>query len=122
MLLEPWYHFELEVPGECVGRALSDATRMGAEYEPPTMAGDRATLVGRVPASEVQDYALEVAAYTVAAGICTEFAGHAPCHDAERVRRPPISPRPICPIRPPVFCSLAPATPSSGTTSPPRRT
>ena len=48
VLLEPWYHFELEVPGECVGRALSDATRMGAEYEPPTMAGDRAKLVGRV--------------------------------------------------------------------------
>ena len=26
VLLEPWYHFELEVP-RCVGRALSDATR-----------------------------------------------------------------------------------------------
>ena len=86
VLLEPWYHFELEVPGECVGRALSDATRMGAEYEPPTMAGDRATLVGRVPASEVQDYALEVAAYTSGRGhLYLEFAGHAPCHDAERV-------------------------------------
>ena len=32
VLLEPWYRFELEVPGECVGRALSDATRMGADY------------------------------------------------------------------------------------------
>ncbi len=71
VLLEPWYHFELEVPGECVGRALSDATRMGAEYEPPTMAGDRAKLVGRVPTSEVQDYALEVAPTRAVAGICT---------------------------------------------------
>lgn len=86
VLLEPWYRFELEVPGECVGRALSDATRMGAEYEPPTMAGDRATLVGRVPASEVQDYALEVAAYTSGRGhLYLEFAGYAACHDAERV-------------------------------------
>ena len=86
VLLEPWYHFELEVPGECVGRALSDATRMGAEYEPPTMAGDRAKLVGRVPASEVQDYALEVAAYTSGRGhLYLEFAGYAACHDAERV-------------------------------------
>ena len=83
VLLEPWYHFELEVPGECVGRALSDATRMGAEYEPPTMAGDRAKLVGRVPASEVQDYALEVAAYTSGRGhLYLEFAGYAACHDA----------------------------------------
>ena len=74
------------MPGECVGRALSDATRMGAEYEPPTMAGDRAKLMGRVPASEVQDYALEVAAYTSGRGhLYLEFAGHAPCHDAERV-------------------------------------
>lgn len=86
VLLEPWYHFELEVPGECVGRALSDATRMGAEYEPPTMTGDRAKLVGRVPASEVQDYALEVAAYTSGRGhLYLEFAGYAACHDAERV-------------------------------------
>ena len=86
VLLEPWYRFELEVPGECVGRALSDATRMGAEYEPPTMAGDRAKLVGRVPASEVQDYALEVAAYTSGRGhLYLEFAGYAACHDAERV-------------------------------------
>ena len=93
VLLEPWYHFELEVPGECVGRALSDATRMGAEYEPPTMAEGRAmlagpagSLAGRVPASEVQDYALEVAAYTSGRGhLYLEFAGYAACHDAERV-------------------------------------
>ena len=86
VLLEPWYRFELEVPGECVGRALSDATRMGAEYEPPTMLDDRAKLVGRVPASEVQDYALEVAAYTSGRGhLYLEFAGYAACHDAERV-------------------------------------
>lgn len=59
---------------------------MGAEYKPPTMAGDRAKLVGRVPASEVQDYALEVAAYTSGRGhLYLEFAGYAACHDAERV-------------------------------------
>ena len=69
VLLEPWYRFELEVPGGVRGPgALSDATRMGAEDEPPTMAGDRAKLVGRVPASEVQDYALEAAAYTSGRG------------------------------------------------------
>ena len=50
------------------------------------MAGDRAKLVGRVPASEVQDYALEVAAYTSGRGhLYLEFAGYAACHDAERV-------------------------------------
>lgn len=42
--------------------------------------------MGRVPASEVQDYALEVAAYTSGRGhLYLEFAGYAACHDAERV-------------------------------------
>ena len=86
VLLEPWYRFELEVPSECVGRALADLTRMSAEYEPPAMTGERATLIGRVPASEVQDYALDVAAYTSGLGrLYLELAGYAPCHDAERV-------------------------------------
>ena len=86
VLLEPWYRFELEVPGACVGRALADFTRMAATFEPPAMAGDRAKLKGRVPASEVQDYALEVAAYTSGLGhLYLEFAGYAPAHDAERV-------------------------------------
>ena len=86
VLLEPWYRFELDGPGECVGRALADLTRMGAEYEPPAMTGERATLSGRAPASEVQDYALEVAAYTSGRGhLYLEFAGYAACHDAERV-------------------------------------
>ena len=113
------------MPGECVGRALSDATRMGAEYEPPTMAGDRAKLVGRVPASEVQDYALEVAAYTSGRGhLYLEFAGYAACHDAERVIvTAAYEPRPICPTRPiRSFALTAPVTRSNGTTYPPRRT
>ncbi len=86
VLLEPWYRFELDVPGECVGRALADLTRMGAEYEPPAMTGERATLSGRVPAAEVRDYALDVAAYTSGLGrLYLELSGYAPCHDAERV-------------------------------------
>lgn len=86
VLLEPWYRFELEVPSECVGRALTDLTRMSAEHEPPVMTGERAALIGRVPASEVQDYALDVAAYTSGLGrLYLEFAGYAPCHDTERV-------------------------------------
>ena len=58
----------------------------GCQYEPPTMAETERSLLGRVPASEVQDYALEVAAYTSGRGhLCLEFAGYAACHDAERV-------------------------------------
>ena len=108
VLLEPWYRFELDVPGECVGRALADLTRMGAEYEPPVMAGERATLSGRVPASEVQDYALDVAAYTSGLGrLYLELSGYAPCHDAERViERAVYEPEADLPNTPDsVFCS-----------------
>ena len=108
------------------GRALSDATRMGAEYEPPTMAGDRAKLVGRVPASEVQDYALEVAAYTSGRGhLYLEFAGYAACHDAERViEAAAYEPggRSAQHARFGLFCSTAPVTRSNGTAYPPQPT
>ena len=86
VLLEPWYRFELEVPSEGVGRALADLTRMAATFEPPAIRGETARLEGSVPASEVQDYALEVAAYTGGRGhLYLELAGYLPCHDAERV-------------------------------------
>ena len=86
VLLEPWYRFELEVPDGCVGRALADLSRMAAAFEPPAMACEAASIEGRVPASEVQDYALDVAAYTGGRGrLYLEFAGYLPCHDAERV-------------------------------------
>lgn len=85
-LLEPWYRFELEVPAACVGRALADLTRMAATFEPPAMNGETAAIEGRVPASEMQDYALDVAAYSGGRGhLYLEFAGYLPCHDAERV-------------------------------------
>ena len=84
-LLEPWYRFELEVPDGCVGRALADLSRMAAAFGPPAT-GEAASIAGRVPASEVQDYALDVAAYTGGRGrLYLEFAGYLPCHDAERV-------------------------------------
>ena len=86
VLLEPWYRFELEVPADCVGRALADLSRMAAEFEPPAMAGEEASVTGEVPASEVQGYALEVAAYSGGRGrLLLELAGYRPCHDAEDV-------------------------------------
>ena len=33
VLLEPWYRFRLEVPGESLGRAISDVQQMGGDFE-----------------------------------------------------------------------------------------
>ena len=86
VLLEPWYAFELEVPADKVGRAMADLTRMGASFGAPEMEGDEACLAGKVPASELGEYALEVMAYTGGEGrLSLELAGYEPCHDADRV-------------------------------------
>ncbi|WP_417230624.1 GTP-binding protein [Thermophilibacter sp.] len=86
LLLEPWYRFRLTVPADRVGRALTDLTRMAAEFDAPATAGDAATVTGEVPASEVGEYALEVARYTGGRGrISLELAGYRPCHNADEV-------------------------------------
>ena len=86
ILLEPWYNFRLEVPGEQVGRALSDLQRMHGRVEPPETAGDMAVLTGSAPVEQLRDYGREVAAYTRGRGrlSCTS-GGYAPCHNQEEV-------------------------------------
>ena len=86
MLLEPWYAFELELPTDKVGRAMSDLTRMSARFGSPEQMGDKARLTGEVPASELGDYALQLAEYTSGQGrISLEFSSYEPCHDSQRV-------------------------------------
>lgn len=85
MLLEPWYQFCLVVPADRLGRALADLQRMAAEFSAPT-ADETARITGVVPASEVGEYALEVARYTAGRGrLSLEFAGYRTCHNAEDV-------------------------------------
>ena len=85
-LLEPWYRFRLTVPADRLGRALTDLTRMAADFSAPVATGDVARVTGEVPASEVGEYALEVARYTGGRGrLSLELAGYRPCHDAEEV-------------------------------------
>ena len=86
VLLEPWYAFELELPTDKVGHAMSDLTRMSARFGSPEQMGDEARLTGEVPASELGDYALQLAEYTSGQGrISLEFSGYEPCHDSQHV-------------------------------------
>lgn len=86
VLLEPWYSFRLEVPGTCVGRAMSDLQRMYARVSAPETAAGGAVLTGAAPAACMRDYAAEVSAYTKGRGrlFCT-LSGYEPCHNQGEV-------------------------------------
>lgn len=86
VLLEPWYGFTLEIPADCVGRAMTDIQRMSGEFSPPEIFGDNALISGTVPASEASDYQFEVLGYTTGKGRFNyNLRGYFPCHNAEEV-------------------------------------
>nr|WP_317282773.1 translation factor GTPase family protein [uncultured Sellimonas sp.] len=86
VLLEPVYDFILEVPSECVGRAMTDIQRMNGTVSAPEQEGEISVLKGSAPVSEMQGYQMEVIAYTKGRGkfSCT-VKGYEPCHNAEEV-------------------------------------
>ena len=86
VLLEPWYAFQLEVPTECVGRAIADIQQMGGAFEGPEAAEDRSILTGAAPVSTMGGYATEVNIYTKGHGrLFLQVDGYRPCHNAEEV-------------------------------------
>ena len=86
VLLEPWYDFDLTIPTEQIGRAITDIRAMGGEFDAPDSAGVLSSLKGRVPAAEVKDYAETLAAYTQGRGrLQLSLGGYAPCHNTDTV-------------------------------------
>jgi small GTP-binding protein len=86
VLLEPYYDFVLEIPGDCVGRAMTDLDQMGAALHPPETEGDVSFLRGSVAVSALGEYQREVAAYTGGRGsISCTLKGYLPCHNPQDV-------------------------------------
>ncbi len=86
VLLEPYYDFRLEVPPECVGRAMTDLQNMGGTVEPPQSEGENTVLTGFAPVRGMRDYFESVAAYTRGRGqlSCTVH-GYEACQDQDAV-------------------------------------
>ena len=86
VLLEPYYDFRLEVPPECVGRAMTDLQNMGGTVEPPQSEGESTVLTGCAPVRGMRDYFESVAAYTRGRGqlSCTVH-GYEACQDQDAV-------------------------------------
>lgn len=71
-LLEPWYNFQLLVPTEAVGHALTDLQRFGGEVsQPQARPGDLVRLEGSGSVAKLRDYAATVRAYTHGQGQLT---------------------------------------------------
>ena len=86
VLLEPWYEFVLEIPAQTAGRAMTDIERMQGKITAPEIREDMAVLRGRAPVACLQDYQIEVTAYTKGQGHLSCLpGGYAPCHNAEEV-------------------------------------
>lgn len=86
VLLEPWYSFEIKLPTENLGRAMSDIQKMGGTIEPPNNEGNASILTGQVAVESLGDYSLDLSSYTKALGsISCKFCGYRPCTNSNEV-------------------------------------
>lgn len=86
VLLEPWYRFQLTVPTEQIGRAITDIRTRCGEFDTPESCGEYCTFRGSIPAAELGDYPDHIAAYTQGRGrLQIALDGYKPCHNQEEV-------------------------------------
>jgi small GTP-binding protein len=88
VLLEPFYNFQLELPREMVGRAMTDIEKMYGVCELTDADGDMTRLTGSGPVVTMRNYQQEVTAYTKGYGrMYVSLKGYGPCHNQEEVIR-----------------------------------
>lgn len=86
VLLEPYYSFRLELPTDCVGRAMTDLQQMGATFSSPEVYEDMSIISGSAPVSEMRSYHSELTAYTSGKGrLFTTVKGYRECHNPDEV-------------------------------------
>ncbi len=88
VLLEPYYRFRLDLPGNVVSRAMNDIRAMHGTFIPPVYGDKYTVLSGRAPVTGLMHYAKEVAAYSSGEGrLILEQDGYDVCHNPEEVIR-----------------------------------
>ena len=86
VLLEPWYDFRLEIPNECVGRAMTDITNMGGSFFQPELSGGCSVISGSAPVFSMRNYQTEVIAYTKGLGkLSLMTGGYRECQNAAEI-------------------------------------
>ena len=85
VILEPWYDFRLELPSDCIGRAMTDISAMGGKFGEPEIIGDVGHLSGCAPVSHMRGYHRDLIGYTKGAGkLFTSLRGYEECSEPEK--------------------------------------
>ncbi len=86
VILEPWYDFRIEVPSDCIGRAMTDVAAMGGRFGDPELTDGISLLTGCAPVSAMRGYHRELVGYTKGAGkLFTSLRGYEECTEPEKV-------------------------------------
>lgn len=86
ILLEPWYDIRIELPNECVGRAMNDIEKRGGRIEPTDSEGGMTRLIGSVPAAAMRGYHREFTGYTKGRGrLSYALRGYEECANPDEV-------------------------------------
>lgn len=86
VLLEPTFDFEIRLPKEQLGRAMTDIEARHGSYNSPKFEEDVAVITGNAPVATFRGYAMELRAYTRSEGRISLLSGdYIPCHNADEV-------------------------------------
>ncbi len=86
VVLEPYYTYQLRLPSNQVGRAMTDIETMAGTFISPEEDGGMSILKGHAPAATIRNYGMTVAAYTKGEGsLALVYEGYFPCHNEQDV-------------------------------------
>lgn len=86
VLLEPWYSYEITVPGENIGRVMTDVQKMSGTMNIPETIDNYSVLKGTAPVSEMRTYPAELSGFTHGLGrINLKLCGYKECHNQQEI-------------------------------------
>jgi len=86
VLLEPYYRFVIDAPGENTGRIMTDLDRMEAKVEMPYTKGSFTRISGEAPASLITAYQSDLIALSGGQGkMSTRFSAYRPCKNQDKI-------------------------------------
>ncbi len=86
ILLEPFYSFQMELPENMVGRAMTDIEKMHGNCQISHIENGITVLIGSAPVVTMRNYQKELNAYTKGQGkLFCSLKGYEPCHNTDEV-------------------------------------